>query len=466
MIASLNDLSVLVGDVQNAYLNAPTKEKCYTIAGPEFVPTNEGQPVLVTRALYGLRSSGARWRDHLAETIRSMGFSACMGDPDVWLRKAVKPGGFQYYEYVLVYVDDILAVSHNPQVIMDSLSKHYTLKQGSVRPPSEYLGSDLKSFDIPSTGTEPVSTCWSMSSETYIKRAVAKVKRTLSEAGQRLRTKSVTPMTPDYRAKLDMTPELDDGQTNYFQGLIEVLRWIVELGRFDIMVAVTFLSRYLAALRQGHLEQAFNIFSYLDSHQQSRLVFDGRDMPVDETRFNQVDWPQYYPDDVEAIPPNMPQPLGKGVTVTCYCDADHTGCRMTRRSRTGILIYVQNSPIIWYSKRQNAVESSAFGLEFIAMKIAIEQIEALRYKLRMMGIPVLGPANVYCDNESVFKNCAYPESSLKKKHNAIAYHKTREAQAARIARLAWESGDLNRSDILMKLVPGPRLRELTRLTMY
>jgi hypothetical protein len=119
-----------------------------------------------------------------------------------------------------------------------------------------------------------------------------------------------------------------------------------------------------------------------------------------------------------------------------------------------------------YGIRSGTVESSTFGSEFIAMKIAIEQIEALRYKLRMMGIPVLGPANVYCDNESVFKNCAYPESSLKKKHNAIAYHKTREAQAARIARLSWESGDLNHSDILTKLVPGPRLRELTRLTMY
>jgi hypothetical protein len=100
------------------------------------------------------------------------------------------------------------------------------------------------------------------------------------------------------------------------------------------------------------------------------------------------------------------------------------------------------------------------------MKIAIEQIEALLYKLCMMGIPLLGPANVYCDNESVFKNGAYPESSLKKKHNAIAYHKTQEAQAARIARLAWESGDLNCTDILTKLVPGPRLRELNRLTMY
>ena len=91
---------------------------------------------------------------------------------------------------------------------------------------------------------------------------------------------------------------------------------------------------------------------------------------------------------------------------------------------------------------------------------AIEQIEALRYKLRMMGIPVEGPTNVFCDNESVFKNSTHPESVLKKKHNAIAYHRTREAQAAGICRIAWEDGRTNIADILTKLLPGPRLREL------
>jgi hypothetical protein len=98
-----------------------------------------------------------------------------------------------------------------------------------------------------------------------------------------LKSKSVTPMTDGYRAELVMSPQLDDVKTNYFQGLIGVLRWIVELGRIEIMVAVTFLSRYLASPREGHLEQAFHIFSYLDSHERSKLVFDDKDFPVDET---------------------------------------------------------------------------------------------------------------------------------------------------------------------------------------
>ena len=68
------------------------------------------------------------------------------------------------------------------------------------------------------------------------------------------------------------------------------------------------------------------------------------------------------------------------------------------------------------------VETSTFGSEFVAMCIAVELIESLWYKLRMFGIPIDGPMNVYCDNEVVTKNVIYPESTLKNKHNSIACH--------------------------------------------
>ena len=141
-------------------------------------------------------------------------------------------------------------------------------------------------------------------------------------------------------------------------------------------------------------------------------------------------------------------------------DADHAGDRLTRRSQTGVLLYLNKAPIVWYSKRQNTVESSTFGSEFVAMKTAIELIEAFRYKLRMMGIPLDGSTNVFCDNEAVFKNSTHPESTLKKKHNAIAYHRTREAQAAGTVRIAWEDGENNLADLFTKLLSGPKLREL------
>jgi hypothetical protein len=94
--------------------------------------------------------------------------------------------------------------------------------------------------------------------------------------------------------------------------------------------------------------------------------------------------------------------------------------------------------VIWYSKRQNTVETSTFGSEFVAMRIAVELVESLRYKLRMFGVPIEGPTNVFCDNEAVTENAIFPESTLKKKHNAIAYHRTREAVAAGTIRVTKE----------------------------
>lgn len=78
----------------------------------------------------------------------------------------------------------------------------------------------------------------------------------------------------------------------------------------------------------------------------------------------------------------------------------------------------------------------------------------------MMGIPLEGPTSMLCDNESVVKNTTAPESTLKKKHNAISYHKVRESQAAGTIRIAKEDGETNLSDFLTKCCPGPRLRDL------
>ena len=146
----------------------------------------------------------------------------------------------------------------------------------------------------------------------------------------------------------------------------------------------------------------------------------------------------------------MPPPRGYSVSTHCFVDADHASNTVTGRSQTGILIFLNKAPIVWYSKRQNTVETSTFESEFIAMRMAVEHIEALRYKLRMFGIPIEGPTNVFCDNEAVFKNTTIPESTLKKKHNSICYHHCHEAVAAKVMRVAKEGTLTNLVDLFTK----------------
>jgi hypothetical protein len=77
--------------------------------------------------------------------------------------------------------------------------------------------------------------------------------------------------------------------------------------------------------------------------------------------------------------------------------------------------HCNRAPVIWHT-----VEASTFGSEFQAIKNAVELIDSLRYKLRMFGVPIEGPTNVFCDNDAVCNNTKLPESTLKKKHNSIA----------------------------------------------
>ena len=162
----------------------------------------------------------------------------------------------------------------------------------------------------------------------------------------------------------------------------------------------------------------------------------------------------------------MPLALGRPVTITCFVDADHAGNIVTRRSHTGILIFLQNAPILWYSKRQNTVETSSFGSEFVALRIAKEMIVALRYKLRMFGVPLAGPANVLCDNRGVVKNTSLPSSVLSKRHNAINYHAVREAAAASIIRVGKEDTESNIADLFTKVLPQERRNNLISQFTY
>ena len=356
----------------------------------------------------------------------------------------MKADGFKYYEMVLVYVDDILCVSHDPKATMMGLQTTFKLKDDKVEKPEMYLGAELCERVL--NGVE----CWTMSSEKYVKAAVTAVEAHLDKSGQRLPTRCTTVMKADYRPELDVTAELNAAGTRYFQELVGILRWAIELGRIDIAMETSMLSSHLALPRDGHLQAVYHIFGYLKGKPKRTLAFDPSHPDIDETRFKECDWRDFYRVARECVPGDAPEPRGNIVSTHCFVDADHAGNRITRRSQTGILIFCNRAPILWYSKRQNTVETSTFGSEFVAMRIAVELIEGLRYKLRMFGIPIDSPTNVFCDNEAVTKDVTLPESTLKKKHNAIAHHRSREAVAAGTIRVAKEDGETNLADVLTK----------------
>jgi hypothetical protein len=135
-----------------------------------------------------------------------------------------------------------------------------------------------------------------------------------------------------------------------------------------------------------------------------------------------------------------------------FVDSDHANDKNTRRSRTGYFIFLNEAPIAWLSKKQSTVETSVFGAEFVALKVGIEATRGIRYKLRMMGVPLDGPTYVFGDNMSVIHNTQRPESTLKKKSNQICYHAARESVAMGESLTGHVNSEDNVADIATKVI--------------
>ena len=126
------------------------------------------------------------------------------------------------------------------------------------------------------------------------------------------------------------------------------------------------MSSYLAMPREGHLEELFHIFAYLKRNHNSEMAFNPSDPEIDASKFQRQDWEATeFGELEEIIPDNSPEARGMGFVMTAYVDADHASNTVTRRSRTGFLVYLNCAPIYWYSKKQSTIETSSFGSEFI-----------------------------------------------------------------------------------------------------
>ena len=145
-IAWINNLQSWATDVGNAYLEANTKEKVYTIAGPEFGEL-EGHVLLIQKALYGLRTSGLRWHERLADCLRNSGFFACKMDLDIWMRK-VSTDACPHCEYIAVCVDDSLIASKDPEGIAHLLTNKCKFKLKGTGSIKYHLGCDFDRDDL------------------------------------------------------------------------------------------------------------------------------------------------------------------------------------------------------------------------------------------------------------------------------------------------------------------------------
>jgi hypothetical protein len=203
--------------------------------------------------------------------------------------------------------------------------------------------------------------------------------------------------------------------------------------------------------REGHLKAVKRILSYLKTFSKDIVIIytsypDHSVYPVED----HSNWMEFYPDASEEIPKDLPHEKRPRVRMTVYVDADHAHDLVTRRSITGILVMLNNTPIRWISKRQKTMKTLTYVSELVTSRVATELILEIRYMLCSLGVALDGPELMLADNMSVVLNTTVPSSVLKKKHNSIANHRVREAIAARIMIFAYIKSEENVSDVLTK----------------
>jgi hypothetical protein len=122
----------------------------------------------------------------------------------------------------------------------------------------------------------------------------------------------------------------------------------------------------------------------------------------------------------ELIPKDVPEPLGKYVTLSHYVDANIMHDITSGKSVTGILHLVNKTPIDWYSKKQATVETATYGSEFVAAQICVEQIIGLHTTLQYLGVPIRDKSYMLGDNKSV-EDCSM-QNHVKLRKGAPCYH--------------------------------------------
>ena len=386
------------------------------------------------KALYGLRTSGLRWHEKLAAHLRAMGFSPCKAEPDIWMRE--KDG---LWEYIGVYVDDLAIASKDPQAIIDVLEQEYRFKLKGTGPIDYHLGCDFKRDGDGVLRMQP---------QKFIERMVEGYER---HFGSKPSTRVTSPLEKGDHPELDTSEFLTEDMTRVYQSLIGSIQWAVSLARLDVASAVMTLSTYRAKPRRGHLERAKRVVGYLYKMKTAAIRFrvdepDYSDIPVEEHEWGD----SVYGAPDEVLPHDLPKPLGKYVRITHYVDANLYHDYITGRSVTGIIDFLNGTPVDYYAKKQNTVETATYGSEFSAGRTCVERSIDLRTTLRYLGVPIRKEAYMFGDNESVVNSSNVPHAKLHKRHKALSVHRVREAIAMGIVRFVHMPGAHNPADMLSK----------------
>jgi len=245
--------------------------------------------------------------------------------------------------------------------------------------------------------------------------------------------RSRAPMDPNAHPELDQSEFLDDEQTKIYQSLIGAAQWAISLGRIDVCVHVMTLGSFRAKPRKGHMDAIKKFYGYLCRMKDATIRY-RTDMPdLSDLEIQEYDWSRtVYAGSNEQYPENLPIARGNPVQQLSYVDANLYHDMLSGKAVTAILHMLNQTPIDWYSKKQNTVETATFGSENVAARTAIEQMKDLKFTLLYLGVPIVDRSIMVGDNKTVVDCATQPHYKLVKRHLMLSYHYVREAMVLNV----------------------------------
>jgi Reverse transcriptase (RNA-dependent DNA polymerase) len=201
--------------------------------------------LVIDWALYGLRSSGLCWHQQFSDVLQSMGFTPSKAESDIWMRE-----NKGVYEYIAVYVDDLLIAGRDPKSILQYFQEQHKLKLKGVGSLTYHLGCD---FFNDTDGT----LCYGP------RKYIDKIKGQYENMFGCKSREYTSPLEKGSHPEVVCSDDLDEEGIKRYQTMIGCLQWAVSLGRFDIQTATMTMSRFHSAPRQGHLDILKRMYGYL-----------------------------------------------------------------------------------------------------------------------------------------------------------------------------------------------------------
>ena len=257
---------------------------------------------MIHKALYGLKCSGMRWSQRIHDIMLELNFTPCKADPCVWLRKMRDK-----YEYIAIYVDDLLIASQEPTAILQDLKQKFKLKTKGGGPLEYHLGCDYKLDKDGTLIAQPIK---------YISKILESFKKMFP--GEHF-INSKSPHEKNDHPELDNSESCNKEQITQYMSMIGQLQWAITLGRYDILAQVMSMSRFRLAPKIGHLERMKRLYGYLAKTKHYVIRYRTKEPDYSHLPKLNYDWTRtVYGNVKEEIPKDIPEPLAKRVITTTF----------------------------------------------------------------------------------------------------------------------------------------------------